>query len=131
MMNGFLTKIPRVNDKSTLVLGDTINTAGEDMCWSFSPDGKKFFGGWGLLGNRIKSNRCQQMLNCPSILPRRKVRRIMNSTWEKTAAPQDVYITLLLNTKVPNEAPFAKTEYVLAEKSRPKMLSPLITYPCC
>jgi WD40-like Beta Propeller Repeat len=30
-----------------LNLGDTINTAGEDMCWTFTPDGKMFTGSWG------------------------------------------------------------------------------------
>jgi WD40 repeat protein len=33
-----------------LNLGDAINTAGEDMCWTFTPDGKKFTGSWGLPG---------------------------------------------------------------------------------
>jgi hypothetical protein len=33
-----------------LNLGDTINTAGEDMCWTFTPDGEKFTGGWGPQG---------------------------------------------------------------------------------
>ena len=33
-----------------LNLGDTINTAGEDMCWTFTADGKKFTGGWGAPG---------------------------------------------------------------------------------
>ena len=33
-----------------LNLGDTINTAGEDMCWTFTPDGKKFTGSWGPHG---------------------------------------------------------------------------------
>lgn len=28
-------------------LGDTINTAGEEMCWTFTPDGKKLTGSWG------------------------------------------------------------------------------------
>lgn len=31
-------------------LGDTINTGGEDMCWTFTPDGKKFTGSWGPHG---------------------------------------------------------------------------------
>ena len=31
-------------------LGDTINTSGEDMCWTFTPDGKKFTGSWGPHG---------------------------------------------------------------------------------
>lgn len=31
-------------------LGDTINTGGEDMCWTFTPDGKKFTGSWGPYG---------------------------------------------------------------------------------
>lgn len=30
-----------------LNLGDTINTSGEDMCWTFTPDGKTFTGGSG------------------------------------------------------------------------------------
>jgi Tol biopolymer transport system component len=30
-----------------LNLGDTINTAGEDMCWTFAPDGQTFSGGSG------------------------------------------------------------------------------------
>jgi len=34
-----------------LNLGDTINTAGEDMCWTFTPDGKQFTGGWGPQGS--------------------------------------------------------------------------------
>ena len=34
-----------------LNLGDTINTAGEDMCWAFSPDGKKMHGSGGPLGS--------------------------------------------------------------------------------
>lgn len=28
-------------------LGDTINTSGEDMCWTFTSDGKKVTGSWG------------------------------------------------------------------------------------
>ncbi|MBS0156207.1 MAG: hypothetical protein JSS38_16565 [Nitrospira sp.] len=28
-------------------LSDTINTADEDMCWTFTPDGKTFTGGSG------------------------------------------------------------------------------------
>ncbi|WP_231623556.1 hypothetical protein [Nitrosospira briensis] len=28
-------------------LGDVINTPGEEMCWTFTPDGKKFTGSWG------------------------------------------------------------------------------------
>ncbi|MBC6962772.1 MAG: hypothetical protein DWB48_08595, partial [Nitrosomonas sp.] len=28
-------------------LGDIINTPGEEMCWTFTPDGKKFTGSWG------------------------------------------------------------------------------------
>ena len=28
-------------------LGDAINTSGEDMCWTFTPDGKKVTGSWG------------------------------------------------------------------------------------
>lgn len=31
-------------------LGDVINTAGEEMCWTFTPDGKKFTGSWGAQG---------------------------------------------------------------------------------
>ncbi|MCP5242751.1 MAG: PD40 domain-containing protein [Burkholderiales bacterium] len=31
-------------------LGDAINTGGEDMCWTFTPDGKKFTGSWGPHG---------------------------------------------------------------------------------
>jgi Tol biopolymer transport system component len=31
-------------------LGDSINTNGEDMCWTFTPDGKKFTGSWGPQG---------------------------------------------------------------------------------
>ncbi|SEN02037.1 PD40 domain-containing protein [Nitrosomonas marina] len=31
-------------------LGDTINTDGEDMCWTFTPDGRKFTGSWGPHG---------------------------------------------------------------------------------
>lgn len=31
-------------------LGDSINTDGEDMCWTFTPDGKKFTGSWGPQG---------------------------------------------------------------------------------
>lgn len=34
-----------------LNLGDTVNTSGEDMCWTFSPDGKKFTGAWGPLNS--------------------------------------------------------------------------------
>ncbi|MDR4652163.1 MAG: hypothetical protein MRJ52_07165 [Nitrosomonas sp.] len=33
-----------------LNLGDAINTGGEDMCWTFTPDGKKFTGSWGPHG---------------------------------------------------------------------------------
>ncbi|MCC6921453.1 MAG: hypothetical protein E6Q61_09985 [Nitrosomonas sp.] len=28
-------------------LGDVINTSDEEMCWTFTPDGKKFTGSWG------------------------------------------------------------------------------------
>ena len=42
---------PKGEWQEPLNLGDTINTAGEDMCWSFTPDGKKFFGGWGPQGS--------------------------------------------------------------------------------
>jgi len=31
-------------------LGDVINTSGEEMCWTFTPDGKKFTGSWGPQG---------------------------------------------------------------------------------
>lgn len=31
-------------------LGDMINTSGEDMCWTFTPDGKKITGSWGPYG---------------------------------------------------------------------------------
>ena len=31
-------------------LGDAVNTAGEDMCWTFTPDGKKLTGSWGPYG---------------------------------------------------------------------------------
>lgn len=34
-----------------LNLGDSINTSGEDMCWTFTPDGKQFTGGWGAQGS--------------------------------------------------------------------------------
>jgi hypothetical protein len=34
-----------------LNLGDTINTAGEDMCWTFTPDGQIFSGGSGPRGS--------------------------------------------------------------------------------
>ena len=34
-----------------LNLGDTINTAGDDMCWAFSPDGMKMHGSGGPLGS--------------------------------------------------------------------------------
>lgn len=27
-------------------LGDAVNTGGEDMCWTFTPDGKQFTGSW-------------------------------------------------------------------------------------
>jgi hypothetical protein len=40
-----------------LILGDTINTAGEDMCWTFTPDGKKFTGSWGPHGTYDKDIR--------------------------------------------------------------------------
>jgi Tol biopolymer transport system component len=42
---------PKGEWQEPLNLGDTINTAGEDMCWSFTPDGKKFTGGWGPQGS--------------------------------------------------------------------------------
>ena len=38
---------PKGEWQEPLNLGDTINTAGEDMCWAFSPDGKTFSGGSG------------------------------------------------------------------------------------
>ncbi len=41
---------PKGEWQEPLNLGDTINTAGEDMCWSFTPDGEKFTGGWGQPG---------------------------------------------------------------------------------
>ena len=28
-------------------LGDTINSPGEEMCWTFTPDGKYLTGSWG------------------------------------------------------------------------------------
>ncbi|MER0170944.1 MAG: hypothetical protein DU489_10125 [Nitrosomonas sp.] len=31
-------------------LGDAVNTGGEDMCWTFTPDGKQFTGSWGPHG---------------------------------------------------------------------------------
>ena len=42
---------PKGEWQKPLNLGDTVNTAGEDMCWSFTPDGQKFFGGWGPQGS--------------------------------------------------------------------------------
>ncbi|WP_017840815.1 TolB family protein [Methylotuvimicrobium buryatense] len=42
---------PQGEWQEPLNLGDTINTAGEDMCWAFTPDGKQFFGGWGPQGS--------------------------------------------------------------------------------
>lgn len=38
---------PQGEWQEPLNLGDTINTAGEDMCWTFTPDGKRFTGGSG------------------------------------------------------------------------------------
>lgn len=38
---------PKGEWQEPLNLGDTINTAGEDMCWTFTPDGKTFTGSWG------------------------------------------------------------------------------------
>ena len=38
---------PRGEWQEPLNLGDTINTAGEDMCWTFTPDGQTFTGGSG------------------------------------------------------------------------------------
>ncbi len=38
---------PKGEWQEPLNLGDTINTAGEDMCWTFTPDGKTFSGGSG------------------------------------------------------------------------------------
>ncbi|MFO0777890.1 MAG: hypothetical protein U0223_09845 [Nitrospira sp.] len=40
---------PRGEWQEPLNLGDTINTAGEDMCWTFTPNGKTFTGGSGLV----------------------------------------------------------------------------------
>ncbi|HMS82831.1 MAG TPA: hypothetical protein PKD12_04200 [Nitrospira sp.] len=42
---------PKGEWQEPLNLGDTINTAGEDMCWAFSPDGKKMHGSGGPLGS--------------------------------------------------------------------------------
>jgi hypothetical protein len=42
---------PKGEWQEPLNLGDTINTAGEDMCWAFSPDGKRFHGSWGPQGS--------------------------------------------------------------------------------
>ena len=41
---------PQSEWQEPLNLGDTINTADEDMCWTFTPDGEKFTGGWGPEG---------------------------------------------------------------------------------
>jgi WD40-like Beta Propeller Repeat len=38
---------PQGEWQEPLNLGDTINTGGEDMCWTFTPDGKIFSGGSG------------------------------------------------------------------------------------
>ncbi len=38
---------PKGEWQEPLNLGDTINTAGEDMCWTFTPDGKTFTDGAG------------------------------------------------------------------------------------
>lgn len=42
---------PQGEWQEPLNLGDTINTASEDMCWAFSPDGKRFHGSWGPRGS--------------------------------------------------------------------------------
>jgi hypothetical protein len=42
---------PKGEWQEPLNLGDTINTSGEDMCWTFTPDGQKFTGGWGPQGS--------------------------------------------------------------------------------
>ncbi len=42
---------PKGEWQEPLNLGDTINTAGEDMCWTFTPDGKTFSGGTGPQGS--------------------------------------------------------------------------------
>lgn len=42
---------PKGEWQEPLNLGDTINTAGEDMCWTFTPDGQSFTGGWGPQGS--------------------------------------------------------------------------------
>lgn len=42
---------PQGEWQEPLNLGDTINTAGEDMCWTFTPDGTIFSGGSGPLGS--------------------------------------------------------------------------------
>ncbi|MBN2700117.1 MAG: hypothetical protein JXR29_01540, partial [Methylothermaceae bacterium] len=41
---------PQGEWQEPLNLGDTINTAGEDMCWTFTPDGEQFTGGHGPRG---------------------------------------------------------------------------------
>lgn len=38
---------PKGEWQEPLNLGDTINTSGEDMCWTFTPDGETFTGGAG------------------------------------------------------------------------------------
>jgi hypothetical protein len=38
---------PKGEWQEPLNLGDTINTSGEDMCWTFTPDGKTFSGSSG------------------------------------------------------------------------------------
>jgi hypothetical protein len=38
---------PQGEWQEPLNLGDTINTHGEDMCWTFMPDGQTFSGGSG------------------------------------------------------------------------------------
>lgn len=42
---------PKGEWQEPLNLGDTINTAGEDMCWTFTPDGKTFVGSHGPYGS--------------------------------------------------------------------------------
>ena len=42
---------PQGEWQEPLNLGDTINTAGEDMCWTFTPDGKTFVGSHGPYGS--------------------------------------------------------------------------------
>lgn len=42
---------PRDKWHEPLTLDDTINTAGEDMCWTFTPNGAMFSGESGPLGS--------------------------------------------------------------------------------